>query len=405
MKTFLTTVACVACCIANAPDLSAAQPPDEAAVPLVTRFYDVSQLVVSKPQFPFTGKLPASSASTTTPPMSGGLGGLGGLGGGGGFGGMSSSGSGGGFFSVPAAAQFGGGAGGGGLGSMGGGGGFGGGGFDLGNANPAAEAEYAFLSEWTTDGIADLIEETIAVESWESAGGTAAITPLGNTLLVRQSEAVHGEIREFLRELTAAVVGIDVYNVEVWWIPANAAERTQLDVILARDPADAEIQAALSSLAEEAGGYHGRLLCRERTTAHLASGRRRPLVVGSIPVVGGESALAQPVVNHVNLGLTLEATVIPVAEYLLAAGGEAAADEALYLNLRTAITAPEDPAQIQRSGDTIDRFDIGANVLETACRIELGRAALIGTLTSVGIGPLEGTDSNETAVVVQVTRR
>lgn len=389
------SLAAIAALTASLTPLNAQQPdPPQAAVPLVTKFYDVSQLIVAKPQYPFTGRLPASSGSTTTSSFSGGmgLGGDMGLGGGGG-GGM---GGGGGYFSVPPTAlQFGGMQ----------GGGFGGGGYQLGTSNPSAEADSRFIEEYSAEGIAQLLKENVALESWDDMGADGTVTALGNTLLVRQTVENHVAVADFLQQLTAAVVGVDVYQVEAWWIPANVVERRQLDEILTLAAAEPERIAALSSLCEDAGGLHGRLLCRERTTAHVASGQRRPLVVGSVPVVGGASALSQPIVNHVNIGLVLEVTVIPVAGYLSGQQPEAVPAEEVFCNLRTAITnLGEHGTQINRSGE-IDRFEIGANVLESTCRVQVGVPLLVGTLTSVGIPPREGDDNNESAVVILVQRR
>jgi hypothetical protein len=361
---------------------------EEAAAPeLTTRFYDVSQLIVAKPQYPFTGKLPASSGNTArSPAYDGGLGGGGGgFGGGGGLGG----GGGGGMFSVPPTMiQFG-----------------AGGGFDLGVSNPAAQAESMFIAEYSADGIAELVTMNVDPDSWEGLGGGASVTALGNTLLILQTDPNHAKIGDFLRQLTAAVVGIEVYEVEAWWIPATASERRELNDILRLATEQPKWSAALDGLSEDTGGFHGRLLCRERVTVHLASGERRPLVVGSVPVVGGNSSLAQPIVNQMNIGLTMEVTVIPVADYLSnTQPGDAAVDE-VFLNLRSAITSLNGSGNVASRPGDIDRFDIGANVLESGTRLAVGKPTLVGSLTSVGIRALEGEDENETSMVVVITRR
>jgi hypothetical protein len=395
-------VSLLACAFALLPVWSAAEAQEKAQPAMFTRFYDVSQLIVAKPQYPFTGSLPASSARTSATPSVMYGGGIGGSGlGGGGIGGAGAAASGGGgFFSIPSGApQFGGG-----MGGMGGGG-VGGGGFDLGTANPAAAAENMFIMEYSAEGIAGLLVENVATESWADMGGLATVTALGNTLLIRQTEDNHKQIRDFLNQLTAAVVGVEVYQLEAWWVPAAAAERRQLDDLLRLASEQPDWRAAISSLTESAGGFHGRLLCRERITAHLASGVRRPLVVGSIPVVGGSSSLSQPIVHQVNIGLILEATVVPVPEYLSRQGEDAGDHDEVYVNLRSAITSDQGKGSQSVKPGEIDRFEIGANVVESGIRVNVGTPTLAGTLTSIGIGPLEGDDVNEAALVIAVTRQ
>ena len=401
MKRFMMSSAMLALFVVAAQSSHGQDDPDPfsdgnggAKVELSARFYDVSHLIVAKPQYPFTGKIPASSDNSASATIyGGGLSGGGGLGGGGG-----AAGGGAGFFSVPPVAVQMGGMQGGGFG----GGGFGGGGFSLGMPNPAAEAESYFMEEYTADGIAGLLIENVDPNSWDDYDGPGTLTPLGNTLLIRQTAEVHKKIGAFLKQLTAAVVGVDVYELEAWWIPGTPDERRKLNEIVQKAGRQTNWNLALNTLTEQTGGFHGRLLCRERTTTHQASGIRRPLVVGSVPIVGGSSSMAQPIVSQVNIGLTVEATIIPVADYLVSDDSD---DDFVYVNLRSAITSNAGPSQqSSRTGD-IDRFEIGANVLESGTQLAVGRPTLVGTLTSVGIRPLEGEDENETSLVIAITKK
>jgi hypothetical protein len=132
---------------------------DKADRMLVTRLYDIRDLIVEIPDFP------VEDANL------GGFGGGGGFGGAGGGGGLGNQGGGGGFGNQ--------GGGGGGFGNQGGGGGGGGG-----NDDGRSEAERA-------QEIIDLITSTIRPDVWEVNGGTATIRFFQGNLVVNAPRSVH----------------------------------------------------------------------------------------------------------------------------------------------------------------------------------------------------------------------
>lgn len=355
-----------------------AEPIADDAAKLVTRFYDITPLVVPRQQYPF--RFGSEGDAGIAYPGIGAGGGM--MGGGGG-----------GVFSLPVEPmQFGGG----GLG--------GGGGSDLQDVS----AEPSLKEQLENSGgvsITSLFESNVSPDSWETNGGVGTITELGNTLLVRQTEKIHSEFEAFLKQLTTAVIGSGTYHLEVWWLPMADANRAQLKQLLEGTPADVTVAEQLTTLSESSGGYHGTLLCRERVTTHTASGTQVPVVAGSIPVVGGSGAAGeQPIVRTLHLGLVLEAKLSPVPDYL-AAEGDAANAERLELSFRSAITQRGDKGQEWPAGEKIDRYSMGKHVAEGACQIQLGKPTLIASLTELSSATDNAAGQTpELLMVVRVTR-
>lgn len=331
--------------------------------------------------------------------------------GGGGFGGA--QGGGGGFFSVPA--QFGGGGLGGGeaseggMGELGGGGmgGFaGGGGYGaaITSIQQAETSLQTYLSESSGETIGSLLEASVAPDSWESYGGDGVIRDLGTTLLVRQTETVHAEVGKFLRDLTTAVTGQGTYQLEVWWLPLAGSHRDEVRDLLEGASTDPDIASRLTTVCETVAGYHGTLLCRERVTTHMASGKQVPVIVGSIPVVGGSSSGDQPIVRTLHLGVMMEARLILVPEYQREAAESGSGPE-MDLSFRSSITSRDAQMPEWPEGGKIDRYSMGTHVAEGSCRIQPGQAVLAASLSELASAAEtpEG-ETPELLMVVRVTK-
>lgn len=350
-----------------------------AAPPLVTRFYDITLLTTSRQQFPFDdGSVNRLGA---LPQMMGGFGGgqAGGMGGGGG----------GGFFSLPLEpAQFGGGDTGGGAVQM-----------------QSVQSPLIQQLEERGESISNLIVNHIDPQSWANSGvGTGEITELGNTLMIRQTEAVHRQIAEFLKSLTMAAIGSRTYQVEAWWLPTTEPGTMQLKNLLNGNLEAAAVLEQLASLCQDEGGYHGTLLCRDRVTTHMASGRKVPVIIGSTPVVGTGSAGHSPTVQILHLGLMLEARVTSVPDYLISEV-DGKKTEQVEVDFRSQVTSPDAHIQDRSSIEKIDRYELGEHTAAGSCRIRIGTTTLISSLTQ-----LPNQESNATGIppelqlVVRVTR-
>ena len=383
--------------------LSAQEKADDATPPLVIRFYDISLLNAPPQHNPFDdGELdnPLVLQSNTV-----GYGG-GGAGGGGGFGG--GSGAGGGYFSLPMEpAQFGGGSGGSGAQTGNGNGGLGGGGLG-GMSVQSVPASISGLKQQLADQghtLADLLVIHVATESWEDSGtGSGSIMELGNTLIIRQTEHVHQQVAEFLRSLSTTAIGTGTFQVEAWWLPAMDGEGSEVKSLLSGKLEEAVVLERLSAIAENEGGCHGTLLCRDRVTTHTASGKRVPVIAGSTPVVGTGSSGYSPQVRTLHLGLMLEARVTSVPDFLTSPT-DAKKLETVELNFKTRITEPDAQIQERATFEKVDRYVLAEHSAAGCCRIRVGTPTLIGSLTQVSKREEHASEAPpELQLVVCITR-
>ncbi|RLS79997.1 MAG: hypothetical protein DWI00_01345 [Planctomycetota bacterium] len=354
----------------------------EAIQPLVVKFYDITPLVTPRQHHRFN----AGSSQVTGVDVGLIGGGQGGFGGGGG----QMGGGGGGFFNVPAEPVQLGGLGGGASGSV----------FVRGSVDESEEPSLkSYLAN--TDGlsIGDLIKDAIANESWESEDGYDLIHDLGNSLMIRQTEKVHAEIAEFLKELTSSVVGGQTYRLEAWWIPVDMADRGNIEQMITGASEVEEVRQQLTTLQEAKSGHHGTLICRERLTNHVASGNHVPVISGSVPVVGQGATGDQPIVRTLFLGLMLEAKVQTVPEYAVAK--DAKPSEKVDITFRTFVTSRDDKGQDTANAGKIDRYSLAKDAAEGTCRIHVGHPTPVSSLSK---RTSENSSSTELQLIMLLTR-
>ena len=352
----------------------------DAIQPLVVKFYDITPLVTPRQHHRFN----AGSFQVTGVDVGGIGGGQVGFGGGGG----QMGGGGGGFFNVPTEPV-----------QMGGGG--------YGGAAPASvfvsgsvDEEVSLKSYLENMGglsIAELIKDTVANDSWESEDGYQLIHDLGNSLMIRQTEKVHAEIANFLKELTSSVVGTQTYRLEAWWIPVDIADRGNGEVI-PDGPVDL-VREDLTTQQEAKSGHHGVLICRERLTNHVASGNHVPVIAGSVPVVGQGSTGDQPIVKTLFLGLMLEAKVQTVPEYAVAK--DAKPSDQVDVTFRTFVTSRDDKGLDAANTGKIDRYSLAKEAAEGTCRLHVGRPTLVSSLSERTSAK---SSSSELQLIMLVTR-
>ncbi len=349
-------------------DLLAQEVADDVSAPLVTKFYDISLLNAPQQHSSFDNGTAAQAIGL----QSAGCG-MGGFGGGGQAGG-------GGFFSLPATpSQFGGG---GGSGSQAGNGNGGLGGAAL---STVTTSDLGLNQQLAVQGhsLSELIVIHVATESWEDNGtGPGSIIELGNSLIIRQTEPVHQQVGEFLRSLSAAVNGTGTFQVEAWWVPAIDGNTSEVKSLLSGKLEEAVVLERLSAIAENEGGYHGTLLCRDRITAHMASGRKVPIIAGSTPVVGTGSPGYSPQVQTLHLGLMLEARVTSVPDFLSTTVDKKNAQQ-VELSFQSMVTSPDAQIQERATFEKVDRYVLGEHSNSGACRLRLGTPTLLGSLTQL----------------------
>jgi len=342
---------------------------DDVSAPLVTKFYDISLLNAPRRHFPFDDGTPNHASGLQSVRGSGGFGGGGQAGGGGG-----------GFFSLPAApAQFGGG---GAPVSQSGSGNNGTGGVAL-STVPASD--FGLKQQLAEQGqsLTELIVIHVAAESWENNGtGPGTITEVGDSLIIRQTEPVHHQVAEFLRSLSQTVIGTGTFQVEAWWLPAIDGDTSEVKSLLSGKLEEAIVLERLSAIAENEGGYHGTLLCRDRITAHIASGKKVPVIAGSTPVVGTGSTGYSPQMQTLHLGLMLEARVTSVPDFLSTTADKKSAQQ-VELSFRSVVTSPDAQIQERATFEKVDRYVLGEHSAAGNCRLRVETPTLLGSLTQL----------------------
>lgn len=381
MSTLLITV-----CAAATP----AQEADEAdeAEKLIVRVYNVSDLVQTVPDFPYSPVLPTTlDEKRSFLGVSGNVGGFGGGGmRGGGYGG------GGGFFSVRDQAalttaapvmQI---AGGEGSGE---------------NAAPSVfQGNLQPDTQFDVKDLADLITTTIHAETWDEMGGNGDIRPLGTLLVVRNTQPVHTQIEELLAAVRRESATSQLLNVDAIWLELDAQQLKELASQKTTVPVVVDA-AKFDALVASHTRYRGQLSCFNGQRVHLVSGERRTVSTGAIPTVGQGATAFHIYIANPNIGVLLQLTAF--------VSPPSSSSRSAIVNLASAVTEwskPDEPI-ILRSlsfsggeapnrgfgdgaiGDgnssilaSIDRVRIKANELGTSVRVPLGEPVLVGGLST-----------------------
>jgi hypothetical protein len=377
------------------------------------RAYVVADILTPTPSYPSRGGLPTVASQRSTGLLGNGIGGAGYQEGsfdsGGGFGGAGMGGMGGGgmgMFSVPTQPdqthpEMG-----------------------TGARGPARAAGPSRKRQPASRDLDDLIKviKTLAVpDRWADVGGYGEIAHFGGTLLVLQTPEGHEQVEHILEAIRAEGVAAQTMIVDAHWLILDSGQlATLLGPDLVEDERPLKItvgRTALSKLAREAPGYRGRITCFSGQTVHLASGSRRTVVTGAIPVVGSGAAY-QPIMANPNVGVVLEVT-----PSMLPGSDEAVVD--LHSTV-TEWSEPDPPVRIGTTAATshaaagllgetvedvestaaieVDRPNIPTQQLSTTLRMPLNKPVLVGGLTLQPTQPAsdDDPDGSQTQLVLIV---
>jgi hypothetical protein len=269
------------------------------------------------------------------------------------------------------------------------------------------------------DQLLTVIQRTVAPESWRPAPppGLAVdlnvpkemigtIQPLGSLLIVTQTPDNQKRIQELLDAIRKEYGPLKTVGVSARWVlldPGQAQQLTagQAGAVAVVDPAQ------LQKLPPDAIWAVGRTACFSGQTVSLASGRGRTWVYDMQPVVGTNAAAYDPEVQLVQSGAVLQVTP------LLSPKGDSA-----VLDLASVATdwAPMDkPFHVPAAAvgtDTntptthpavdvpafVDRLNVGVQQMRTTIRIPVGKPVLVGGMTRD-----PGTDTRELYLIAEVT--
>ncbi len=339
---------------------------ENAEYQLVTRVYDVSDLLVGPVPYPALhesdlSETPRRAFPNATIPR-GPFGGMapGGMGGGmGGFGGQSAQG--GGFFQVS----------------------------DGVSAAPHLTVVTSPGSQITFDRLIGTITSTIAPDTWDEIGGPGTISALGETLVISQTTPIHDEIASLLAAVRGNLATRQTLLLQAFWL-------WQTDQQLATWERASRANAPRGSVAwdkwrttfqtpapEGLHHYRAALQCFSGQTVHVQTGGQRLQVTGMTPVVGGDVAAYAPQVSLLQDGAVLQLTAAYLPDRELVT---------LDLHSRVTVLQGNDPeAQVPtltREGDAplpsataIDRPVIQVQRLSTTTRLAINQVTLVGGMS------------------------
>ena len=168
------------------------------------------------------------------------------------------------------------------------------------------------------DELVRLVTETVAPESWRDAGGTVgAIRVVNGPLIITQTQENHGMIQhlfEQLRETRARMVRVRAHwlllspaDAEKLVAPAGEGRRAEA----ALPPVD---PAALRGLPKDTVQFQAQTVGFNTQTVHVVSGPARTIVSDVDVQIGTAASGFDPVVELVRSGLVLEVTPVIAAD-------------------------------------------------------------------------------------------
>ncbi len=258
-----------------------------------------------------------------------------------------------------------------------------------------AESPYSEM-----DGLIGMIPMVIAPESWDDVGGAGSREPYGRLLIIRQTVAIHLQIEALLDEIRAKRRAAPAVVIDARWllldsdlldqlvIGGKAGEGNDSQGRVAVDPE------ALEQMTRAVPSFRARISCMSGHKAFLSAGDRRSVVHGAIPVVGSGIGY-QPVVEIPNIGLLLgiRPSIEPGKETALldvnsTVTGWKEPDRALYVGThfppslhKDAVTQEESVLPAGEASVSVDRVNLPAQEFAATARVPLGKPILLGGLT------------------------
>ena len=257
---------------------------------------------------------------------------------------------------------------------------------NFGVGGPAAGAAMPRDRSNGVDGLMDLIKDIVATKTWCDNGGTGTMSCYGSLLCISQTFDVQCQVKELLDDLRAKrrAAPTVVVDLQWLWLDGTQYEKLMGGAKPAKDgrtrlTVDAK---ALKALGRKAPGFRGRIACANGQLVHLASGDRRSLIVSAIPVVGvtDTSVGYTPIIHVPNVGVVVELrpTVAP--------GGTTTLDVASMVTRwgkpqSTAILGASQSAAAGVASCPVQRPNMPTQQLAATVRVPLGKPVVLGGLT------------------------
>jgi hypothetical protein len=258
------------------------------------------------------------------------------------------------------------------------------------------------------DDLIRLITDTVAQDTWRDNGGAlGSIREISGLLVVTQTAQSHKDIETLLGQLRED--HLRTVRVQADWLILTPDQARKL--LPADQKAEGKVSAraidpkALAELPADAGKFHAELSCFSGQTVSIASGRAHSAVTDQEPVVAQQAVAYNPEIAQVRAGAMLEIT--PTLESTL---------DTAVVDVRSQVADWAEPTQVQHSprqgqaeakvvgGDVaaiIDRLNLLTQEFRTTARLPVGRPILIGGMTSE---PSQaGPASSQLYLVLQLT--
>lgn len=290
------------------------------------------------------------------------------------------------------------------------------------SADDAVESESGSL-RFSIGALRLVIQQTVEPNSWEEAGGAATCLNLGGLLVVRQTAALHEQLKQLLDDIRREGGVPRPLTVEAHWLfldterlaemaaglsrptqttatdptarPAPTSKSGKSESIragqatlpntIALSPID---RVVFNRLIETSEGYHGQVSCFDGQTVHIISGRQRTVVTDVTPIVASGAIAYDPEIEQRLAGAILQvrAALAPNGK-MVVVDVESSVDHwdeaGLPIQPRGRVTQPEAGGQPPSpvAPVEIDRLNLTVHRLQTTLRIPIGQPVLIGGMT------------------------
>jgi hypothetical protein len=242
------------------------------------------------------------------------------------------------------------------------------------------------------DELLEVITSVVEPGSWDTMGGEATIQPLRGMLIVRQTAKAHQQIGDLLEQIHAEGGAATTLTIQAHWLFLTPEQQAALTDGQDEPPPSPNVldRQQWLRLRNEATGLRAALSCFNGQTVHLASGNRRTVKIGVVPVVGGASVAYQPRTVIPNIGVVLQIT--PTLSHDA---------ESASLDVQTALTGWQGTDQPADGGSEaeIDRVHMPTQQFATTLRAPLNKPVLVGGVSLVA----QGDNPAQVCLVLEVT--
>lgn len=240
-------------------------------------------------------------------------------------------------------------------------------------------------SGMTMENLIEVIVTSVKPVSWDDVGGPGSITAFGDAIIISQTLPEHLEVEQLLAALRA-VQSQRTVAIRATWLSLDVAT---LNTILTSKDKKGIDRAALTAAAEKAPGYVGAITCFSGQTVHIAATNSRTAVTSSIPIVSSGAVAYQPVVNQQpTVMLQVTPQFVPQTDSVVL--------DLCSVVTRTGAIETERPAANDSLTPAFDRVKMSISQLGTTLKVPLNEPVLVGGL-SCPTGEDKGTEPAATA--------